>query len=299
MSAAIDFEPLEASEESEASPSVPSRPRSTSPSASRATSGRLLKYRADRRPVAYSCAMFAVHALIFFLAPAWVAALCVLPLVLVSMFVAPINHHHQHLNTFRSPILNRVYDLVLALQTGIAPYSWVLHHNVGHHVNYLNQRPHARPDESKWTRADGSQMGRIEYTIDLVLNHQIDIVRLALRHKRYLRPFLWMKVPLWTILGLALWYNPLNAFLAILLPGFLTLVHTAWATYEHHAGQYPTSHFDASFNNTNPLYNFMTCNLGLHTAHHYRPGVHWSLLPALHAEIVDRIPPKQINPNFW
>ena len=61
----------------------------------------------------------------------------------------------------------------------------------------------------------------------------------------------------------------------------------------------PTSHFDASFNNTNPLYNFMTCNLGLHTAHHYRPGMHWSLLPALHAEIESRIPRKMINPNFW
>ena len=307
MSAAIDFEPLEASEESEALTSTPSpadadsRASSSMPSAedARATSGRFLKYRADRRPVAYAHAMLVVHALIFFLAPAWVAALCVLPLVLVSMFVAPINHHHQHLNTFRSPVLNRVYDLVLALQTGIAPFSWVLHHNVGHHVNYLNQRPHPRADESKWTRRDGSQMGRIEYTIDLVLNHQIDIVRLGLRQRRYLRPFLWMKVPLWTILGLALWYNPVNAFLAILLPGFLTLVHTAWATYEHHAGYYPTSHFDASFNNTNPLYNFMTCNLGLHTAHHYRPGVHWSLLPALHAEIESRIPPKLVNPNFW
>ncbi|MEZ4282216.1 MAG: hypothetical protein R3F21_21645 [Myxococcota bacterium] len=41
----------------------------------------------------------------------------------------------------------------------------------------------------------------------------------------------------------------------ILLPG-LTLVHTAWATYEHHAGFYPTNHFDASFNNTNPVYNY-------------------------------------------
>lgn len=311
MSAAIDFDPIEISEGSEAPSSSPSTPGpaarvatpaaspAVSPADARETSGRFLKYRADRRPVVYVHAMFALHALVFFLAPVWVAALCVVPLWLVSMFVAPVNHHHQHLNTFRSPILNRIYDLVLALQSGIAPYAWVLHHNIGHHVNYLNQRPHPKPDESKWTRRDGTTMGRVEYTIDLVLHHQIDIVRLGLKHRRYLRPFLWMKVPLWSILALALWYNPVNAFLVILLPGFLTLVHTAWATYEHHAGHFPTNHFDASFNNTNPLYNFMTCNLGLHTAHHYRPGVHWSLLPALHAEIVSRIPAKQINPNFW
>jgi fatty acid desaturase len=295
MSAAIDLEP--GSQPVSAVSSM--RGSAGIPSGSEPEVGRFLRYRADRRPVAYACSMFVVHALVFFFAPAWVAALCVLPLVLVSMFVAPINHHHQHLNTFRSPVLNRCYELILSLQTGIAPFAWVLHHNVGHHVNYLNQRPNARPDESRWTRADGSTMGRIEYTIDLVLHHQIDIVRLGLRHRRFLRPFLWMKVPLWSILGLALWHDPMNAFLAILLPGFLTLVHTAWATYEHHAGHHPTSHFDASFNNTNPLYNFMTCNLGLHTAHHYRPGLHWSLLPALHAEILPRIPAKQINPNFW
>lgn len=313
MSAAIDLETLEAAP----SPSLrTANPPPTKPSsglasgerasaatgeadASRATAGRLLKYRADRRPVAYVCAMFAVHALVFFFAPTWLAALCVVPLAIASMFVAPINHHHQHLNTFRAPWLNRIYDLLLSLQTGIAPFAWVLHHNVGHHVNYLNQRPHPRPDESKWTRRDGSQMGRVEYTIDLVLHHQIDIVRLGLRHRRYLRPFLWMKLPLWTILGLALWWNPINAFLAILLPGFLTLVHTAWATYEHHAGFYPTSHYDASFNNINPIYNYLTCNLGLHTAHHLRPGVHWSLLPEIHAEILHKIPPHQIHPDFW
>ncbi len=302
MSAAIDFEPAEASSSPSVSTAVHSSRSSktnVSPRPDEAAEGRFLKYRADRRPVAFASATFAVHAFIFFFAPTWLALVCVVPLVLVSMFVAPINHHHQHLNSFRAPWQNRIYDLVLALQTGIAPFAWVLHHNIGHHVNYLNQRPHARPDESKWTRRDGSTMGRVEYTIDLVLHHQIDIVRLGLRHRRYLRPFLWMKLPLWTILGLALWYNPVNAFLAILLPGFLTLVHTAWATYEHHAGFHPTSHYDASFNNTNPLYNFMTCNLGLHTAHHLRPGVHWSLLPAIHAEILDRIPSKQVNPRFW
>ena len=65
--------------------------------------GRILKYKADRGPVAYVLAMFALH-----LALWWYAS----PLVALqprsfrsrsaSMFIAPINHHHQHLNTFRS-----------------------------------------------------------------------------------------------------------------------------------------------------------------------------------------------------
>jgi fatty acid desaturase len=261
--------------------------------------GMILRYKADRRSVSIALGLFAVHALIFFFAPTWVAALCLIPLTAASMFVAAINHHHQHFNTFRSAWLNRIYELALSLQTGISPYGWVLHHNLGHHRNYLNQRPHAQPDESKWTRKDGSQMGRVEYTIDLVLHHQIDIFRIGMKYRRYLRAYLLMKIPLWAIVGLAIYVNPANALLVIIIPAFLTLCHTSWATYEHHAGCYPTNHYDASVNRTNALYNYLTCNLGYHTAHHKRPGVHWSLLPKIHDEIKDEIPPEMILPAFW
>ena len=142
-------------------------------------------------------------------------------------------------------------------------------------------------------------MGRLEYSIDLLIHHQIDIVRVGLRHPKYLRYYLLMKLPLWTIIGLALSYNPVNAILCIMLPGFITLAHTAWVTYDHHAGHYASNHLDASRNNVNPLFNFITCNLGYHTAHHKRPGIHWSLLPEIHAEIEDQIPAEMIQQKFW
>jgi fatty acid desaturase len=313
MSTAIDFDSTGAKHQTPASipvskPPTTKRVGASDPSLGRIASaedhvsskkGTWLRYTADRLPVAYTCAGFALHAAVFFWAPTWLAAMFVLPLFAVSILVSPINHHHQHFNTFHAPWLNRVYDLLLSLQTGIAPYAWTLHHNLGHHRNYLNQRPHPEPDESKWTRKDGSQMGRMEYTVDLLLHHQIDIIRIGRRYPKYLRAFLLMKIPLWMILGSALYYNATNAFLVILLPGFMALAHTAWVTYGHHAGFHPTSHYDASFNNVNPLFNWMTCNLGYHTAHHKRPGVHWSLLPKLHDEIKHLIPDEQIQEPFW
>ena len=68
-------------------------------------------------------------------------------------------HHHQHVNVFHSRVLNRAYDLLLAVQTGVGPYTWVLHHNLGHHQNYLHQLPSATPDESHRTRQDGTRAG--------------------------------------------------------------------------------------------------------------------------------------------
>jgi fatty acid desaturase len=261
--------------------------------------GTLLKYKADRGPVAYVLANFALRLALFALATPWICALAVVPLAVLGMFVAPINHHHQHVNTFRAAWLNRLYELALALQTGVGPYNWVLHHNLGHHVNYLNQRPHESPDESRWTRADGTQMGRLEYSLDLLLRHQVDIVRVGLRHKKQLRAFLWMKLPLWGLIGLGLWWRPLETILVFLLPSFLTLFHTIWATYEHHAGCPANDHLDASVNRDNRVYNLLTGNLGLHTAHHKRPGLHWSLLPQLHETIRDQIPEDQIVDSFW
>ncbi len=261
--------------------------------------GTILKYKADRGPIAYVVGAFILRLAIWGLATPLICAISVIPLVLLGMFIAPINHHHQHVNSFRSGWLNRLYDLLLALQSGVGPYNWVLHHNLGHHVNYLNQPPEESPDESHWTRADGTQMGRLEYSVHLLVHHQIDIVRVGLRHPKYFRYFLLMKLPLWGLIGVGLWLRPLETVLVFLLPAFLTLFHTTWATYEHHAGCPRNNHIDASRNRENRAYNALTGNLGFHTAHHKRPGLHWSLLPELHERIRHQIPEERIVATFW
>ncbi|MCS5573621.1 MAG: fatty acid desaturase, partial [Pseudomonadales bacterium] len=94
-------------------------------------------------------------------------------------------------------------------------------------------------------------------------------------------------------------YNPLSALLLFVTPMMLGLLITAWATYDHHAGLPTENDFCASYNNMNPLFNLVTGNLGFHTAHHYRLGVHWSELPQLHEEIKHNIPPEVYRSSFW
>ena len=38
---------------------------------------------------------------------------------------------------------------------------------------------------------------------------------------------------------------------------------------------------------------------GYHTAHHHRPGVHWSELPKLHAEHAHKIDPALLQRSWW
>jgi len=263
------------------------------------TRGTLLRYTADWRPVSIVLGAFLLHVAVFWWASPLVALLALPPIFVLSTMVAAFNHHHQHVNVFKSNVLNRVYDLVLAVQTGVGPYTWVLHHNLGHHQNYLNQPPCVSPDESHWTRKDGTQMGRIEYTLHTFLHHQVDVFRVGLKHPKVFRRYLAMKVPCYAFIAIGLYIDPLNYLLVFFVPSLMALVHTCWATYEHHAGHPADHHVSASVNRENALFNLLTCNLGLHTAHHMKPGLHWSELPTLHESIRPQIPAHQLLKEFW
>jgi fatty acid desaturase len=259
----------------------------------------LVRYTADRYTVFHVFVFAAIQLVVWRFASPLVAALAVLPLLVLSLMSAPIHHNHQHVNVFRAPLLNRLFEIPLALQTGIGSYGWVLHHNLGHHLNYLSPDPANSTDESRWTRSDGETMGRVEYSARLFLTHEIDIFRVGQKHPRIYRKYLLMKVPLYVILAALFVWNPINtAILYAALPLF-TLLHTCWVTYEHHSGLATDDHQLASRNRSNRIYNLLSQNLGYHTAHHLRPGLHWSALPAFHESIAHEIPKELVNPAFW
>jgi len=261
--------------------------------------GTILRYTVDRKTVAFVIALLALQLSIWHWAPLWLAALTTPVLIFLSIITATINHNHQHVNVFRSPALNRVFELPLALQSGMGPYSWVLHHNLGHHLNYLHQHPSVSVDESRWTRKDGSLMGQAEYTLQLFLTHPLDIYRVGQKHPKIYARYLMMRLPLYALFGLLLWIHPVNTLIVFFAVPLVALLHTCRSTYEHHAGLSTSDHLLASHNRINRLYNLLSQNLGYHTAHHMRPGLHWSLLPAYHEEIRSGIPPELVSHTFW
>ena len=197
------------------------------------------------------------------------------------------NHHHQHVATFKYRVLNRLLEIVYAFHTGITTNAWVLHHNLGHHVNYLDQTK----DESGWKRRDGSKMGEIEYTLVIAITGYLRAFGVSRRFPKYQPAFLGMGVLVSIILGVLFYHNWVNALLVFLIPMIFGYLITCWHTYCHHAGLDTDDHFEASHNIMHRWYNILTGNLGYHTAHHVKPGLHWSKLPEYHAKIVDKIPP--------
>jgi fatty acid desaturase len=257
---------------------------------------RLFRHREDVLPVLCIVALSVADALVFIEARSiWLLAGWLALVIGPKACICAWNHHHQHLLTFQHPWLNRLLELSYAFHTGITTNAWVLHHVLGHHVHYLDQTK----DESAWKRPDGTTMGELEYTVTIALTGYPRAWRVGRRYPRYQPAFFGMGMVVALLLAAAFAWNPLNAAFVFAIPMVAGYLITCWHTYCHHAGLDTDDPYAASHNILHRSYNLLTGNLGYHTAHHVKPKLHWSRLPAFHDTIADRIPPHlYIEPFF-
>jgi fatty acid desaturase len=256
----------------------------------------VFRYSADRLPVALIALLFVFDLLVYASVehPLWLFAWTLAGIV-PKGYICAWNHHHQHTAVFRWSVLNRALELMYALQTGVTTHVWRLHHTIGHHQNYLDQSK----DESRWLGEDGEPMGVIRYTLVTTLTAYPRAWAQARRYPRLRGTMLAMGLVTAAVLAALIAMRPLAATFVFVLPMMLSLIITSWATYTHHAGRSTASHYAASTNILHRGYNILSGNLGYHTAHHYKPGVHWSELPALHAKIAHKIPEDcYLTPGF-
>ena len=268
--------------------------------ANKTVQGTFFKFKADRLPFLYVMLVATAQLWAYFtLSHAAAGAFAILSLPFLGS-IAIYNHHQQHHGAFNYPILNRFFELVMGIQTMIPAYAWVLHHNFGHHPNYMNQRGDGsdadKEDESRWTRKDGSTMGSIEYTLNLILMAPVDGYKVGMKQKRVFKNYWLMAIPTVGLQVVMLYLNWVNFLLVILLPAMTMLIYVYWLTHEHHSGLYTKNELEASRNRVGRWYNIRACNLGYHTAHHMKPYIHWSLLPHYHELIKEDIPERCFVP---
>jgi len=200
-------------------------------------------------------------------------------------------HNHHHCNTFRHWLPNRALEVLMFFQLGMLPYGYTLHHNIGHHRHYRDQSV----DSNRWRRPDGSIMGSWEFAWKLCVAMYPTVWRIGRKHPAVFRKFRRMAWVCGGLLTALVALDPVNALLVFVLPLPVALLLQAQATYYQHAGLETDDPLRASRSVTSPRYNRRTLNLGYHTAHHLRPSLHWSKLPAFHATIAAEIPPELVD----
>lgn len=212
-------------------------------------------------------------------------------MVPVKALIGAWNHHHQHVSMFHSKPLNRLLEMSFALHTGVTTHAWTLHHVHGHHKNYLDQDK----DESRWRRDSGETFSFIPYTLITAATAYPRAYAVGRNHPRLQKTFVGYGLLTVAIAATLVAFKPASGLLLFVLPALGSLLATVGATHKHHSNLDTDDHMEASRNYIGGFRNVLTGNLGYHTAHHYRQGVHWSKLPELHAQIADKIPAEYVR----
>ena len=208
----------------------------------------------------------------------------------IKGFLCAFNHHHQHVSPFKHKSLNYLIGIFYASTTGVTYNTWVIHHNIDHHTTgHLGL---AWPEEaSTWVRPSGATMTHWEYSFKTWLFSYYMVFRNCAINRSKIKAkgnefFLFFILQFLITIG-ALYFNWYTGLLLWVIQPAICLFITGDATWHHHNGLKDTRITHACRNNLDPIGNILKGNLGYHSAHHKKQGLHWSLLPEYHLKLLD------------
>ena len=195
-------------------------------------------------------------------------------------------HHHTHWATFNNKLFNKIYELLIAAAAGSKPQTYRLVHTIHH--KYVNDPP------VNGVCQDPLSVYQLDPEKGELNNFWVYCFKGAWLFN-FKAIFVWR--PIYKQTQIELW--ALRAYLAALVLlnpfyGLWYLVVVYLAFVVNNANSYG-EHWGAlvrrgdttqdSIGIYSKWYNIFGFNAGLHQEHHHKPGVHWSNLPKVTAEL--------------
>jgi fatty acid desaturase len=227
--------------------------------------------------------------------------------VVTFMLIGKTNyllHLHIHRPFSRSIALNLILDLSMGIVTGMVSSNWRIQHLYGHHRGIdLPYRGHRGTIETysppRAILFSARSLWETFYApvVESFRKGILDGIKTPISYRW---AFFEQTLLVLTVAALMCWKPYL--VLVYLLPWYL-LTHfiTRYVDYLNHYGcdEGSENPFSRANNSLSWWFNFTTHNFGYHTAHHIRPGAHWTELPAIHREIADKIPDRYLKSFSW
>jgi fatty acid desaturase len=253
-----------------------------------------LRHWRDWQSLAYLVALPAVAAW------QWVHGFAVLlyaPMLFLTLGVGVIHHNHVHLRMWRGRRMNRITDFWITLLQGHPTFVFWPAHVANHH-----RHRHGPQDVARTYRFGGDTNHLRGYLL-----HPFQAVWVLapvffgwLGRLRRHRPGPWrycmaqyaLWLGSWSALLLLDWRKALLLVIVPQLHGLHWLLATNYLQHAHADGRRPGPGAEARRDTTGTRLNYarnfeglvnpLLFNIGLHTAHHENPHVHWSELTQLH-----------------
>jgi fatty acid desaturase len=226
----------------------------------------------------------------------------------IFMFIGKTNyllHLHIHRPFSTNPALNMLFDLSMGAVTGMTSSNWRIQHLYGHHrgidLPYRGNRTRQMKEYSPFRALTYSTISlwttvfepiRESFRKGILANETIPI--------SYRWAFCEQMIFLAFVTALFWWSQHLVVF--YLLPWyFVTHFITRYVDYLNHYGCDESSEnpYGRANNSLCWWFNCLTHNFGYHTAHHIRPGAHWTELPEIHRAIARKIPGHCLKEFSW
>ncbi|MDQ3032010.1 MAG: fatty acid desaturase [Myxococcota bacterium] len=253
----------------------------------------MLRYKADRRTLAFVGTYFALIALVYSVdLPWWLAAPLCVGLCLLSFFCAVITHNTVHTPVFKNRIANRIFQVVLSQTYGHPVSMFVPGHNLSHHKYLQTPKDRMRTDKMRFRWNLLNQLFFNFAVGGAIFKDNAEYAK-AMRTKRprWYRQFM-IELGVYfaflvVALGLSFWMDgivPYRFLIFVLIPHQYAVWGIAGINFVQHDGCEPFHEHNHSRNFTGKVVNWFTFNNGFHGIHHMRPGLHWSLAPEMHAK---------------
>ena len=260
----------------------------TTPDAPTAPTG-LLREPSDRRTLLFVAVYYALAYSAWWWSPAswWVAVPVVMATSWMSLTTATITHNTIHAPIFHSRTLNRVFQLVLTMAYGHPVSAYVPGHNLSHHLHTQSRRDVMRTTKLRFRWNLLNQLLFLPMIAGDITKADLSFaVAMRTERPRWFRQWVleWVFMAVTTVT--LLWLNPISTLLYIIIPHAFAAWGIVGMNFIQHDGCDQDHPYNHSRNLTGPWINWWCFNNGYHGLHHHQATLHWSKLPAGHAELI-------------
>jgi fatty acid desaturase len=248
----------------------------------------MLRYTADRRTLFFLTLYAALFIGQWLYAPSGALGVAlVVCTCAVSFICAVIAHNTVHVPVFKRRTLNKLFQVWVSLSYGFPISDYVPGHNLSHHR--YTQQPE---DVMRTTHVRfGWNLLNLIFFMPAVTpgilrgnSHFKEVM--GDRAKPWKQQLVFEGIVVWSVKIACLLLDWKKALLYLFLPHLFANWGIVTVNFLQHDGcdqHHPVNH---SRNFVGKLFNWFALNNGFHGIHHMSPGMHWSLLPAAHAERV-------------
>ncbi len=218
------------------------------------------------------------------------------PCTVLAVTACVAKHNHTHRATFGSRWLNRLFDLWLTLLTGTSTTGIRVAHQVLHHGR--NQSPDDLVRVSLVAKHSATR-ALLTY-VPLVVRETWKCGACNLGDKRrgaLYSALLQERFALWIFITFGLILDWQRFLITFPLPWLVSQWFLVAVNLPQHDGCDASSQWAHSRDVVGRWGNWLFLNNGFHAAHHERPSLHWSLLPAWHQQHLAAQMPKDLQCN--